>query len=109
MPNKYLSPNGHPPSIAYSHLVKADRLLFISGQVGFREQQRLVQGGIEAQTRQALDNIGQLLAAGGAAWSDVVKLTIYLLDMTQMAVVRQVRGEIEAIAVLERCQGASTS
>jgi reactive intermediate/imine deaminase len=96
MPKQYVSPAGHPPAAVYTHLVKADRLLFISGQVGFREQRRLVEGGIAAQTRQALDNIGQLLAAGGASWTDVVKLNIYLVEMAHLPLVREVRAEYYA-------------
>lgn len=92
MPRQHLSPAGHPPPTAYSHAVRAGNLLFISGQVGFREERRLVEGGIEAQTRQALDNIGALLQAGGAAWTDVAKLTIFLTDIRLLDRVRAVRS-----------------
>jgi len=53
-------------------------------------------GDIDAQTRQALDNIGRLLEASGAGWKDVVKLNIYLCDMRHMDRVRAVRAELFA-------------
>ena len=89
---QHLSPPGHPPPTVYSHAVRAGNLLFISGQVGFREERRLVEGGIEAQTRQSLDNIGRLLEAGGASWAEVAKVNIYLTDIRHIDRVRAVRG-----------------
>ena len=54
--------------------------VFVSGQVGVDEQKRLAgDGGFEAQTERAFDNLRAALARAGAAWQDVVKLTIYVV------------------------------
>jgi enamine deaminase RidA (YjgF/YER057c/UK114 family) len=90
---EYLSPPDLPPANAYTHLVKAGNLLFVSGQVALDAERRLVgPGDVSAQTRQALDNVGRLLAAGRASWSDVVKITIYLTDVRHVEQVREARA-----------------
>jgi enamine deaminase RidA (YjgF/YER057c/UK114 family) len=54
--------------------------VFISGQVGVDAQKQLTgDGGFEAQTERAFENFGTALAGAGAAWEDVVKLTIYVV------------------------------
>jgi enamine deaminase RidA (YjgF/YER057c/UK114 family) len=53
--------------------------VFISGQVGVDSQKQLAgDGGFEAQTHRAFENLGTALARAGAAWPEVVKLTIYV-------------------------------
>ena len=55
--------------------------LFISGQVGVDAQKQLAgDGGFEAQTERAFENLGTALARSGATWGDVVKLTIYVVS-----------------------------
>jgi enamine deaminase RidA (YjgF/YER057c/UK114 family) len=55
--------------------------VFVSGQVGVDAHKQLAgDGGFEAQTERAFDNLGTALAAAGAAWEDVVKLTIYVVS-----------------------------
>ena len=49
--------------------------------------------GWEAQTRLALANVGRALAAAGAGWPDVVKLTWYVLDVSALETIRAVRDE----------------
>jgi enamine deaminase RidA (YjgF/YER057c/UK114 family) len=55
--------------------------VFVSGQVGVDAQKQLAgDGGFEAQTERAFENLGLALAGAGAAWDDVVKLTIYVVS-----------------------------
>jgi enamine deaminase RidA (YjgF/YER057c/UK114 family) len=55
--------------------------VFISGQVGVDAQKQLAgDGGFEAQTERAFENLGMALARAGAAWEHVVKLTIYVVS-----------------------------
>ena len=55
--------------------------VFISGQVGVDAQKQLAgDGGFEAQTERAFENLGTALARAGAAWENVVKLTIYVAN-----------------------------
>jgi 2-iminobutanoate/2-iminopropanoate deaminase len=61
-------------------IVAEGRFLFVSGQVPVRDGKR-VEGGIEAETRAALDNVGDVLRAGGATFADVVSCRVYLTDI----------------------------
>jgi enamine deaminase RidA (YjgF/YER057c/UK114 family) len=90
---EYISAPGAPPAKAYTHVVKVGHTLYISGQMALDVERRLVgPGDVAAQTRQALDNVGRLLAAGGAGWADLVKLTIYLADIRDVDAVRAARA-----------------
>lgn len=74
------------PVAAYSQAVRAGGFLFASGQIPIDPKTgELVQGGIEAETRQVLENLKAVLAAGGASFADVVKITAYLTDMNEFA------------------------
>ena len=73
-------PDGWPRGSGYSHAVVAEgRQLFISGQIGWNPiTERLVDGGIAAQARQALANIAAVLAAAGAEPAHLVRLTWFI-------------------------------
>ena len=66
--------------IPLSPVVEANGLLFLSGQLGFKEPGVLVEGGIVEQTRQVFSNIENVLAMHGAQLSDIVKTTVWLTD-----------------------------
>lgn len=65
----------------YTPIVRAGEWLVVSGQVGIVDG-TLVEGGLEAQLRQALDNLRGLLEREGASLSSVVKTTVFLTDMS---------------------------
>jgi len=68
----------------YAPAVRAGPWLVCSGQVGVRTGSggpELVEGGVTAQARQALDNVRTLLAGRGLTWDNVVKTTVFLTDM----------------------------
>jgi 2-iminobutanoate/2-iminopropanoate deaminase len=68
-------------SLPFSQVVEAGGLVFLAGQVGNAPgESGAVPGGIEAETRQMLDNVGRLLRAVGLDHRDVVKSTVYLRD-----------------------------
>lgn len=68
----------------FSHAVRAGDFLFLSGMLGTRgDAFELAAGGVGPQTRQALENIGKILAAAGAGFEDLVNLKVFLVDMTQ--------------------------
>jgi 2-iminobutanoate/2-iminopropanoate deaminase len=78
----------------YSQAVKAGDLLFISGQIGIDPAtQEVVAGGVEAQARQVLRNIGAILAAAGLEYGNVVKTTIFLADMADFKAVNALYAE----------------
>ena len=89
------SPGGLPPPAGYSHVVSipAGRLVWTSGQVPLGPDRELVAGGWEAQTRLVFANVGRALAAAGADWPDVVKLTIFVVDVSELETIRAVRDE----------------
>ncbi len=77
-----LQPEGLPrPKAPYSPVVVSDGHAFTAGQVGFDANGDLVEGGIEAQTRRALENVALCLEAAGCTLRDVVKVTAYLADL----------------------------
>lgn len=78
----------------YAQAVAAGPYVFFSGQVGLDPKTgAVVDGGVEAQTRQAMENLAAVLAAAGCTFADVVKTTIFLTDMNDFAAVNAVYGE----------------
>jgi len=78
----------------YSQAVKVGDLVFCSGQVGLNPATgELVQGGIEVETRQALENLTAVLSAAGATWADVVRTTIYLTDLAHFSLCNRLYSE----------------
>jgi len=70
-----------PPTAAYSHAVRAGGFVFVTGQLGVDPAtNRLVAGGIEAQTHQVMRNLVTVLAGAGASLNRVVMVRIYLVD-----------------------------
>ena len=75
----------------YSQAIRAGTLLFLSGQIPIDPATgNLVDGGIEAQTRQVFLNIGEILKAGGTSFDGVVTATVYLADMNDFAKVNEI-------------------
>ncbi len=86
-----------PPLGAYSQAVKVrpGRLLYIAGQVGITLDGSLAgDGGIAAQTRQCYDNIGEILAAAGASFDDVVEFTTYVVGRETVQPFMEARSAI---------------
>lgn len=78
----------------YSVAVSTGSLIFISGQLPLdKETGTLVEGGIQAQTRQALKNMKAILESAGSGMQDVVKTTVFLMDMGQFAEMNAVYAE----------------
>ena len=74
------------PGGSYSQGIRAGQLVYTAGQVGIDPATGELAGeSIEAQTKQVLENIKAVLAAGGASLADVVKVTAFLTDMSQFA------------------------
>jgi 2-iminobutanoate/2-iminopropanoate deaminase len=70
------------------------RMVFCSGQIALDPATGvLLEGDVVAQARQALDNLGAVLAAAGASFANIVRTTIFLADMKDFAAVNAVYGE----------------
>ncbi len=76
----------------YSQAIKTGGFVFASGQLGLDPVDGKLREGLEEQTQQALENLRAVLEASGASLADVVKTTIYLVDMTQFSAVNRVYG-----------------
>jgi 2-iminobutanoate/2-iminopropanoate deaminase len=71
-----------PAHLPFSSAVRAGNVVYVSGQIGHRPgEDRLVEGGFEAETRAALDYMGQALVAAGSSLERVVKCTVFLVDL----------------------------
>lgn len=86
---KQVYPNELP--YPFSAAVRTGNLLFVSGQVGMRDGK--VVEGIEAQTRATLDNIRDVLAQAGATLEDVVKVTVFITDMSLWPKMNEIYAE----------------
>jgi len=94
VPTAVSSPNAPKAIGPYSPAVRSGNLLFVSGQVPIDPATgNMIDGDIAAQTRRVLDNVGALLAAGGAAFANVVRTTVFLADMNDFAAMNKVYGE----------------
>ena len=84
------------PISHYTDAVRAEGpLLFVSGVVPVDGAGRLVGGDdVVAQARQVFANLGAVLAAGGATFGDVVKVTVFLTDVDDRAPINTVRQEV---------------
>ena len=78
----------------YSQAIEANGMLFVSGQIPIVPATgALVEGDIKAQTRQAMEHVGAILAEAGYASDNVVKTTCLLADINDFAAFNQVYGE----------------
>lgn len=78
----------------YSQAVRVGEWLFLSGQIGLDPSTgQLVSGGVVAEAERVLDNLRAVLAAAGASLDDVVRTTIYLVDLADFASVNETYGK----------------
>lgn len=78
----------------YSAGITTGCLVFTAGQLGIDPNTgKLVEGGIQAQTRQALTNLSAVLASGGSSLDQVLKTTVFLQDIAEFAQMNAVYGE----------------
>ena len=91
----YVRPDGLPPVNGYSHAVAfAGPMIVVSGQVPVNADGRLVgKDNPAAQIRQVFENLTAALAAAGAGMDQVVKLTVFLTDLADLALFRRIRDE----------------
>jgi 2-iminobutanoate/2-iminopropanoate deaminase len=78
----------------YSQAVSAGGWLYTSGQVALDPATgEIVPGGFEAQARRVLDNLRQVLASAGCTFADVVKATVYVVDLADFPKLNTLYGE----------------
>lgn len=94
MPRQTISTEKAPRAIGpYSQAVRAGGFVFLSGQIPLDpETGEMVPGDVRAQTEQVMRNLGAVLEAAGLGFGDVVRATIWLVDLGDFAAVNEVYG-----------------
>ncbi len=89
---KIISTNRAPAAIGpYSQAVIVNGFVFVAGQIGLVPGNRkMITGGVEAQTKQVLDNLTAILEEAGTSLENVVKVTIFLKDLDHFQQVNEV-------------------
>ena len=95
MTKEIISTNNAPQAIGpYSQAVKAGNLMFISGQIPLDPKSGdLVSQSIEDQAKQVLENVKSICEAAGCSLDDIVKISIFLTDLSNFAVVNDMMKE----------------
>lgn len=94
--DKYIIESKEAPSAIgpYSMAVKAGNFVFTSGQLGLDPKSgNLVSGGLESETRQALENLRHILQDSGSGFENVVKTTVFLKDMADFSKMNTIYAE----------------
>ncbi len=87
------SANAPEPIGPYSQAIKSGNLLFVSGQVAIQKSTGdLITRNITDETHQVMKNLSEILKAGGMDFSNVVKCSIFLIDMNNFPKVNEVYG-----------------
>ena len=95
MRREFRVPGQAEPISHYTDAVQAGGLLFVSGVVPVDGGGRLVgEGAVAEQARQVFRNMGEVLAAAGCGFEDVVKVTVYLVDVDDRPAINPVRREV---------------
>ena len=83
------------PDVPVSAAAKVGDLVYVSGNIGNRHGTlELVEGGITAETRQALQHMAAALEAAGSALDRVIKVNIYIVDMAEFGALNEVYLEV---------------
>jgi 2-iminobutanoate/2-iminopropanoate deaminase len=77
----------------YSQAIKVGNTLYCSGQIPINPSTGTIPDGIDAQTRQVLENLKAVLKAGGADFANVVKTTVFLKDMNDFPAMNAIYAE----------------
>jgi len=94
MSREIIETTGAPGAIGtYSQAVKVDNSVYLSGQIGLDPgSMEMVDGGIEAQITRVFDNLLAVAQAAGGDLSDIVKLNIFLDDLSHFSIVNEIMG-----------------
>ncbi|MBI1731093.1 RidA family protein [Candidatus Acetothermia bacterium] len=101
MPNSkpelcFINPAAMPKPMGYTQVVEVShaKLVYISGQVAFDKSGNVVgKGDMRAQAFQVFQNIEAALEAVGSTWADVIKMNHYVVEMSNLAAIREVRDQ----------------
>lgn len=88
------APNAPAAVGPYVHGILTGDILFASGQLGLIPETGELPAGVEAQTRQSLENVKAVLAAAGMTLANVVKTTVFIDNMDDFGKVNEIYGEV---------------
>lgn len=78
----------------YSQAIKAGNVVYCSGQIPLvPETGEIVEGDIKAQAKQSLENVKAVLTEAGATFSNVVKTTVFIVDMADFGAINEIYAE----------------
>ena len=104
MVKEVISTKNAPGAIGpYSQAIKKDQSIFVSGQLPVNPQTGEIPEDIKEQTKQSLINVKEILEASGASLEDVVKVTVFLKDLSNFSEVNEVYGEFFTENYPARC------
>jgi 2-iminobutanoate/2-iminopropanoate deaminase len=116
MTREFVQTENAPKAIGpYQQAIKANGFIYTAGQIPIDPKTgNFVEGGITAQTRQVLENLNAVLAAGGSSFDRVVKATVFLKNMADFAAMNEVYAQYlgsamparSTVAVAELPRGA---
>ena len=92
MAKEIVKTNKAPDAIGpYSQAVKINKMVFLSGQIAIDPKtQQFIEGDIETQTKRVLDNLKAVIEASGSSLDNVVKTTIFLIDINDFSKVNEI-------------------
>ena len=91
MNHQIITAAGAPAAVGpYCHATLCGDTLYCSGQLGLIPQTGELAQGVEAQAKQALENLGAVLQTAGMTYANVVKTTVFLADIGDFAAINQV-------------------
>jgi reactive intermediate/imine deaminase len=94
MPREIIQTADAPQAIGtYSQAVRADRTVYLSGQIGLDPASMQLADGIDAQIHQVFRNLRAVSAAAPASLGDAVKLTVYLTDLSHFSRVNEIMAQ----------------
>ena len=95
MDRQVISTSNAPAAVGpYSQAIQILPLVYTAGQLGMDPKTKaLVEGGIQAQTRQALKNLKAVLEAAGSSLEQVVKTTVFLQDIQDFGAMNEIYAE----------------
>ena len=100
---KSINVEGAPAAVGpYVHAVKTGEMIFISGQLGLNPADGTLPEGVEAQTKQSLENLKTILDGCGSDFDHVVKTTIFLADIADFGKVNEIYAQYFANEVPAR-------
>jgi len=78
----------------YSQAVKVDNTVYLSGQIALDpETMQVVDGNISVQIRRVFDNLKAVAEAAGGSFNDIVKLNVFLTDLSNFPIVNEIMAE----------------